>query len=164
MNDLKPNPGANVARKRVGRGHGSGLGKTSGRGGKGQTARTGGTIARGFEGGQQPLYKRVPKRGFKNIFADDSVELSIDRLVSSVRDSKFNGNDLSAEELKKIGAIPRKAAKNIRVLGQVSEKNKGDLSLLKGKNLTVDHVTKGAKTLLEGAGVTIQIKEKAPAK
>ena len=68
INTLKPAPGAKRARKRVGRGMGSGLGKTSGRGYKGQKSRSGASIRPGFEGGQMPLYRRLPKRGFTNLF------------------------------------------------------------------------------------------------
>ena len=67
LEELRPNPGATKARRRVGRGPGSGLGKTCGRGGKGQTARSGSSIRAGFEGGQTPYYRRVPKRGFNNV-------------------------------------------------------------------------------------------------
>jgi large subunit ribosomal protein L15 len=71
LHDLKPQPGAKHRRKRLGRGEGSGLGKTSGRGHKGQRARSGGTVREGFEGGQMPLHRRLPKRGFNN--ADHTI-------------------------------------------------------------------------------------------
>ena len=71
MHELGPASGSTKERTRVGRGTGSGLGKTAGKGHKGQKARTGGSIRRGFEGGQTPLYRRIPKRGFKNHFAKE---------------------------------------------------------------------------------------------
>lgn len=80
LHELAPAPGSKKARTRVGRGLGSGLGKTSGRGHKGQNARSGGGVRTGFEGGQMPLYRRLPKRGFKNIFAKEYAEVNISDL------------------------------------------------------------------------------------
>ena len=77
MEDLRPNPGAVKPRRRLGRGPGSGLGKTGGRGGKGQTARKGGGIRQGFEGGQTPLYRRLPKRGFTNPGRTEVLALNV---------------------------------------------------------------------------------------
>ncbi len=95
IEELKPNPGATRKRKRLGRGAGSGLGKTGGRGGKGQTARSGGGIRPGFEGGQTPLYRRIPKRGFKNPCAIPVTSLNLRDLGPSVRDGIFDGVTLS---------------------------------------------------------------------
>ena len=79
MNDLGPAYGATTTKRRIGRGVGSGLGKTAGKGHKGQKARTGGSIRRGFEGGQTPLYRRIPKRGFKNHFATEYAIVNLSR-------------------------------------------------------------------------------------
>lgn len=97
-------------RKRVGRGIGSGLGKTSGRGHKGQKARSGGGVRRGFEGGQTPLYRRLPKRGFKNIHAKTYTEVTLTML------NKATTNEVTAESLIKDGIIS-KANDGIVVLG-----------------------------------------------
>ena len=99
-----------VARKRVGRGMASGLGKTSGRGHKGQKARSGGGVRRGFEGGQTPLYRRLPKRGFKNIHAKTYTEVTLTML------NKATTNEVTAESLIKDGIIS-KANDGIVVLG-----------------------------------------------
>lgn len=93
LNELAPNIGATKSKKRLGRGPGSGLGKTAGRGGKGQTARKGGGIRPGFEGGQTPLYRRIPKRGFKHVTAVSAKSLNLrdiklDLLQSGVLDAK----------------------------------------------------------------------------
>ena len=80
LHELSPAPGSRKVRIRVGRGLGSGLGKTSGRGHKGQNARSGGGVRTGFEGGQMPLYRRLPKRGFKNIFAKEYAEVNVSSL------------------------------------------------------------------------------------
>lgn len=80
LHELSPAPGSKKTRTRVGRGLGSGLGKTSGRGHKGQNSRSGGGVRSGFEGGQMPLYRRLPKRGFKNIFAQQFAEVNVSSL------------------------------------------------------------------------------------
>ena len=97
-------------RRRVGRGIGSGLGKTSGRGHKGQKARSGGGVRRGFEGGQTPLYRRLPKRGFKNIFAKNYTEVTLTML------NKVTTEEVTAESLIKDGIIS-KANDGIVILG-----------------------------------------------
>ena len=93
LNELKNNPGSTHRRKIVGRGPGSGNGKTAGRGEKGQKARTGGGVRRGFEGGQTPLYRRLPKRGFTNIHAKNYTEVTLTML------SKSKATDVTAETL-----------------------------------------------------------------
>jgi len=113
LSNLKPVPGAQRPRTRVGRGQGSGLGKTAGRGTKGQQSRTGAPIARGFEGGQVPLKRRMPKRGFTNIFAKDYVLINVGDL------SVFPaGTVLDAEILKASGAIARIGKDGLKVLGE----------------------------------------------
>lgn len=156
MNNLKPNKGANRKAKRVGRGHGSGMGKTSGRGVKGQTSRTGGTIARGFEGGQQPLYRRIPKRGFTNVFAKNKTELTVDRLLLSLLRAKESISTLNAETLAKLGAISQTKKAHVRIIGTLTDKNKEHLKLLNGKVIQVDHVTAGAEKIFTENGAKVQ--------
>ena len=98
LDELKPAT-KKINRRRVGRGMGSGLGKTSGRGHKGQKARSGGGVGRGFEGGQTPLYRRLPKRGFTNIHAKNYTEVTLTML------SKSKATDVSAETLLSEGII-----------------------------------------------------------
>ncbi|MCI8641561.1 MAG: 50S ribosomal protein L15 [Clostridia bacterium] len=98
LGELKPAEGR-VSRRRVGRGIGSGLGKTSGKGHKGQKARSGGGVRRGFEGGQTPLYRRLPKRGFTNIHAKNYTEVTLTML------NKSNSTDVTAETLLSDGII-----------------------------------------------------------
>ena len=126
-----------VARKRVGRGMASGLGKTSGRGHKGQKARSGGGVRRGFEGGQTPLYRRLPKRGFTNIHAKNYTEVTLTML------NKATTNEVTAESLIKDGII--------------SKANDGIVILATGKldkKLTVKAVrfTKAAIEKIEALG------------
>ena len=126
-----------VTRRRVGRGIGSGLGKTSGRGHKGQKARSGGGVRRGFEGGQTPLYRRLPKRGFKNIHANTYTEVTLTMLNQSKSET------VNSESLIKDGIIS-KANDGIVVLAT------GNLD----KKLTVQatRFTKAAKEKIEAAG------------
>ncbi len=127
----------NETKKRVGRGIGSGLGKTSGRGHKGQKARTGGGVRRGFEGGQTPLYRRLPKRGFTNIHANTYTEVTLTML------NKVTTEEVTAESLIKDGIIS-KANDGIVILGT------GKLD----KKLTVKatRFTKTATEAIEKAG------------
>jgi large subunit ribosomal protein L15 len=111
IHELAPAYGATTTSKRVGRGIGSGLGKTAGKGHKGQKARTGGKIRRGFEGGQTPLYRRLPKRGFKNHFAKEYAVVNLSDL------EKFeNGTTVNAELLLSEGII-KKELDGVKVLG-----------------------------------------------
>ena len=111
MHELAPAYGATTTSKRVGRGIGSGLGKTAGKGHKGQKARTGGSIRRGFEGGQTPLYRRIPKRGFKNRFATEYAVVNLSDL------ERFdNGTVVDAKLLLSEGII-RKELDGVKVLG-----------------------------------------------
>ena len=136
LDDLSPAQGK-VTRKRVGRGIGSGLGKTSGKGHKGQKARSGGGVRRGFEGGQTPLYRRLPKRGFTNIFAKDYVEVTLTMLNQS------KSEEVTAQSLVEEGIIS-KAKDGIVVLAT------GNLE----KKLTVKakRFTKAAKEKIEAVG------------
>lgn len=113
LNTMKPNYGATTARKRVGRGVGSGTGKTSGAGEKGQNARSGGGVSPWFEGGQTPLYRRIAKRGFSNaMFKTEYAVINLSDL------NKFeNGTEVTPELLKEMGILKKQLA-GVKVLGQ----------------------------------------------
>ncbi len=116
LNEIRNNPGAHKRKLKVGRGSSSGLGKTSGRGVKGAKARTG-TKVYGFEGGQMPLYMRLPKRGFTNIFANEFGEVNLDRLQKAIDEKKIDaGQKITEETLEKAG-IARARKDGIRLLG-----------------------------------------------
>src|SRR5215470_5497701 len=117
LNEIRDNPGAHYRAKRVGRGIGSGKGKTSGRGGKGQTARSGVAI-NGFEGGQTPLHRRLPKRGFNNkIFQKDYKVVNLGRLQQALDAGKLNAADGALDGKKLVAAgILRRAGDGIRLL------------------------------------------------
>ena len=143
LNQLSDNPGARKAPKRVGRGTGSGLGKTSGRGHKGQKSRSGAAI-RGYEGGQMPLHRRLPKRGFKNIFAKRYAAVNLGRLQQAIDDGKLDAKAaIDAAALKAAGVV-KNPRDGIRLLA------KGDL---KAKvNVTVAGASKAAVEAVEKAG------------
>ena len=123
LNELSDRPGATRAKKRLGRGIGSGLGKTSGRGVKGQKARSGVAI-KGFEGGQMPLHRRLPKRGFSNIFAKKYNELNLGRVQEAVDSGRLDGKKpITIEALKEAGLI-RRVKDGVRLLGQGEIKGK----------------------------------------
>ncbi len=112
LDELQPAEGSRFTRKRVGRGIGSGTGKTSGKGHKGQNARSGGGVRPGFEGGQMPLYRRLPKRGFTNIFAKQYVTINVSEL------ERFeDGTEVTQELLKETGVVS-KTLDGIKVLGR----------------------------------------------
>src|SRR3984957_15601330 len=107
LNEISDIPGALKARKRVGRGIGSGKGKTSGRGVKGQKARTGVNLG-GFEGGQMPLHRRLPKRGFVNIFAKEYAELNLGRLQEAIEAGRIDAKQpITAENLIKARVVSK---------------------------------------------------------
>ena len=117
LNQIRDNRGARRPPKRLGRGIGSGLGKTSGRGGKGQTARSG-VALNGFEGGQTPIYRRIPKRGFNNIFRREFQELNLGALQRAIDANKIApGETITADGLVKAGVI-RRAKDGVRLLGE----------------------------------------------
>ena len=141
LHDLKPAEGGAVKkRKRVGRGYGSGFGKTSGRGQKGQNARSGGGVRPGFEGGQMPLFRRLPKRGFKNIFSKEYFTLNVSDL------NEFeNGTEITVDYLVENGYVKKSSVKDgLKILGD------GELQ----KNLTIKakKFTKSAIEKIEAAG------------
>ena len=138
LNELKPVEGARHSKKRLGRGTGSGLGKTSGKGHKGQKARSGGGVRPGFEGGQMPLYRRIPKRGFTNIFGKEYSEINVATL------NKFEDGAEVTPELLKASGILKNLKDGVSVMGN------GELT----KKLTVkaNRFTKTAKEKIEAAG------------
>ena len=138
LNELKPAVGSVTEAKRKGRGAGTGNGKTAGRGHKGQNARSGGGVRPGFEGGQMPLYRRLPKVGFTNIFAKKYVEINVSDL------NKFEADTVVTAELLKETGVISKILDGVVVLGR------GDLD----KKLTVKaaRFSASAKEKIEAAG------------
>jgi large subunit ribosomal protein L15 len=114
LSNLRAPRKANTGRKRVGRGMGSGMGKTSTRGHKGQGQRTGTSMMRGFEGGQMPLHRRLPKRGFTNIFRTEYTVVNLDRLVEHLEGLKLT--EITLDDYKKLGLASSKMAL-IKILG-----------------------------------------------
>jgi large subunit ribosomal protein L15 len=146
LGNLSPAKGSNVCKKRLGRGTGSGLGKTAARGGKGQTARKGGGIRAGFEGGQTPLYRRLPKRGFTNPFRISYNAVNLTALA------RFDaGTKITPELLKKAGLL-RNPSNPVKILGS----GKVEKKFL----LAVDKVSGAAKAAIEKAGGSVENKEK----
>jgi len=123
LNDLRENPGATKARKRVGRGIGSGSGKTGGRGVKGQKSRSGVAI-NGFEGGQMPIYRRLPKRGFTNIFAKKFNVVSVGRIQEALDAGKLDAKASITSETLIASGIIRRALDGFRVVsdGEITAK------------------------------------------
>ena len=149
LNSLKPAPGAKKDRHRVGRGVGSGWGKTAGRGHKGQKARSGGFHKLGFEGGQMPLHRRLPKRGFNSPTRDDIAEVRLSEL------ERLQVTDVDLAALQSAGIVSKKAlAAKIIVSGKVSKKLnvKGDV-----------RASKGARAAIEAAGGTVEVIDKPAA-
>jgi len=139
LHDLKPRPGAKHRRKRLGQGESSGRGKTAGRGGKGQTARSGSSIRIGFEGGQMPLIRRIPKRGFNNVrFGTRYLPVNLESL------NMFdNGAQVDEAALRKAGLVNGRGD-GVKVLGN------GELT--KKLTVTVHAFSASAKTKIEGQG------------
>ena len=140
LNTIKPSAGAKRARRRVGRGIGSGLGKTAGRGHKGQKSRAGGFHKVGFEGGQMPLQRRLPKRGFKSLTAAYNAEISLTEL------QRLGAEEVDILALKQAGLVGDQA-KVVKVIksGELSRK-----VVLKGIGATA-----GAKAAIEAAGGSV---------
>ncbi|MGI6716685.1 MAG: 50S ribosomal protein L15 [Eubacteriales bacterium] len=144
LHELSPAPGSTKPNYRKGRGPGSGNGKTAGRGHKGQNARSGGGVRPGFEGGQLPIYRKLPKRGFTNRFAKEYAIVNLDKLNDFFED----GETVNLETLFNFGLV-RKELCGLKVLGQ------GELT----KKLTVQAsvFSKSAKEKIEAAGGTAEV-------
>jgi large subunit ribosomal protein L15 len=138
LNELRPAPGSNKKRKRVGRGDGSGHGKTSGRGHKGQGARSGGNVQRGFEGGQMPLQRRLPKRGFHNPFRVPMAVVNVAQL-----DALPAGSEANPESLTLHGLV-RGKNRQVKILGEGS--------LTKALTVRAHGFSARAKEKIEAAG------------
>ena len=154
LNELRDNEGATRSKKRVGRGIGSGLGKTGGRGVKGQTSRSGVAI-NGFEGGQMPLYRRLPKRGFKNIFAKSFNAVSLGRIQTAIDAKKLDAKEaVTVEALVKAGVV-RRAKDGVRILsdGELKAKLAFDVA----------GASKAAIEKIEKAGGSVKLPEVAAA-
>lgn len=152
LNEITENAGAAKGRKRVGRGIGSGTGKTGGRGVKGQKSRSGVAI-KGFEGGQMPLHRRLPKRGFNNIFAKDFNVVSVGRIQAAIDAGKLDaGSPIDSAALKAAGVI-RRLKDGVRVLS--------DGELKAAVTLNVAGASKGAVEAVEKAGGSVNVVEKA---
>ena len=141
LNQIKPAAGARQTRKRVGRGLGSGMGKTAGRGHKGQRARSGGYHKVGFEGGQMPLARRLPKRGFTSLTRDDVVEIRLSDL------NRLQADEIDLAALKQAGVVANKTrGAKIILAGKIEKKVR-----IRGLG-----VTKGARAAIEAAGGSIE--------
>jgi large subunit ribosomal protein L15 len=153
LSDIADNAGSRKKRMRLGRGIGSGKGKTSGRGGKGQTARSGVRI-KGFEGGQMPLHRRLPKRGFTNVFRVEYAEVNLDRIQQAIDAKQLDASAvINAEALVKAGVLRRSKA-GVRLLGRGEIKAK--------VNVEVHGASKSAIAAVEKAGGSVKVL--APAK
>lgn len=146
LNNLRPAKGSTHKKKRLGRGPGTGLGKTAGRGEKGQKSRSGYSSKTGFEGGQMPLHRRLPKRGFTNIFKKQWIEVSLEAL-----ERNFDADtEITPEVLHRRGVI-KKAKHDIVVLGN------GEIS--KALKISAHRFTKSAREKIEKAGGTATLIE-----
>jgi large subunit ribosomal protein L15 len=152
LSDLSDRPGARKPRTRIGRGIGSGKGKTGGRGGKGQTARTG-VAVKGFEGGQMPLHRRLPKRGFNNIFRKEYNELNLGRVQQAIDAGKLDPTvAIDVAALVKAGVL-RRPRNGVRLLGAGEIKAKVALTVVGASKSAVAAVEKagGSVTILKPA-------------
>ena len=143
LNELKPNEGSRRNRKRVGRGTSSGYGKTAGRGQKGQLARTGGKTRLGFEGGQMPLFRRMPKRGFKNVNRKEYAIINLNDL------NRFDdGSKVTIDTLKSSGLVKKELA-GVKLLAN------GELKVK--LTVKVNKASEAAKKAVEAAGGTVEV-------
>jgi large subunit ribosomal protein L15 len=151
LNEIRDNEGARKGRVRVGRGIGSGLGKTAGRGQKGQKSRSGVSI-KGFEGGQMPLHMRLPKRGFNNIFAKDYAEVNLGAIQKLIDAGKLDAKGTLDHEALKAAGLARGGKDGVRLLG------KGELTAK--VSFKVAGASKGALAAVEKAGGSVEIIER----
>ncbi|DBA94062.1 hypothetical protein WJX77_009588 [Trebouxia sp. C0004] len=150
LNNLRDNPGATHSPKRVGRGTGSGLGKTSGRGHKGQKARTGRSPKLGFEGGQTPLRLRIGKRGFTNPFQKDLLTVNLDAVSKRIQQGRLDTSSvITMQTLREAGLIGKKVSSGVKLLGR------GATSFLTPVHLQVSETSKSAQQAVEKAGGSV---------
>lgn len=147
LNEIRDNEGARKSRKRVARGIGSGSGKTAGRGQKGQKSRSG-VAVNGFEGGQMPIYRRLPKRGFKNHFAKEFAVVNLDTIQKAVDAGKLNAENITIEALLNAGIVS-KELDGVRLLARGAVTSK--------VNVTVNSASKAAVAAVEKAGGKVNI-------
>ncbi|KQZ55264.1 50S ribosomal protein L15 [Rhizobium sp. Root149] len=146
LNEIKDNEGSSKDRIRVGRGIGSGKGKTGGRGVKGQKARSGVAI-NGFEGGQMPIYRRLPKRGFNNIFSSDFVIVSLGRIQAAIDAKKLDASaTIDAASLKAAGVI-RREKDGVRILADGELKAKVSIKAAGASKAAVEKIEKAGGSI-----------------
>jgi large subunit ribosomal protein L15 len=143
LNELKPSKGSVKARKRLGRGVGSGTGKTAGRGTKGQNCRSGGGVRPGYEGGQMPIHRRLPKFGFTNIFKKQIAIINIQDLA------RFEAGEVVDESALVQNGLVKGRRDGIKLLGQ------GDIEY--SLTIKIDAVSRSAKEKIEAAGGTVEV-------
>ena len=162
LSNLRAPRKANTGRKRVGRGMGSGMGKTSTRGHKGQGSRTGSSLMRGFEGGQMPLHRRLPKRGFTNIFRTEYTVVNLDRIVEHIADLKVT--EIGLDDYKKLGLASSKKAL-IKILGSGELTAAITIHAHKFSKSAVEKIEKaGGKAVVVGGEVPVAAKGKLVSK
>ncbi len=144
LNSLSPARGATHTRKRLGRGPGSGQGKTAGRGNKGFWSRSGSSQKRGFEGGQMPLHRRVPKRGFTNIFREEFAVVNVDQL-----ERRFQKGAVVDPDVLRAARLVRRASLRVKLLGR------GEVT--KALHVKVHRISEEAKKKVEAAGGKVEL-------
>ncbi|GHD58888.1 50S ribosomal protein L15 [Thalassobaculum fulvum] len=155
LNELSDNPGATSPRKRVGRGTGSGLGKTSGKGHKGQKARRGVAI-NGFEGGQMPIYRRLPKRGFTNLFRKQYGVINLGRLQAAIEAGKVDaGQPITGAALVAAGVV-KDAKDGVRLLAKGDLTSKVEIHVAGASKAAVAAVEKAGGSVVLPAGATAE--------
>jgi large subunit ribosomal protein L15 len=142
LHELRPPEGSRKKRRRVGRGEGSGRGKTAGRGTKGQNARSGGGVSVGFEGGQMPLQRRIPKRGFTNIFGKKYEIINVKDLRSFA-----SGEMIDREKLREAGLVKKSVGLKLLGVGEISNP----------LTVRVDKVSRTAREKIEAVGGTVEV-------
>jgi large subunit ribosomal protein L15 len=142
LHELRPAEGSRKKRRRVGRGEGSGRGKTAGRGSKGQNARSGGGVSVGFEGGQMPLQRRIPKRGFTNIFEKKYEIINVKDLRNFA-----SGETIDREKLREAGLVKKSVGLKLLGVGEISHP----------LTIRVDKVSRTAREKIESVGGTVEV-------
>jgi large subunit ribosomal protein L15 len=145
LNDLAPTPGARKSRKRIGRGVGSGWGKTAGRGSKGQNCRSGGGVRAGYEGGQMPIHRRLPKRGFTNIFKKTYAVINIRDLA------KMESGSIVDEAVLVRAGLVKGRRDGVKLLGQ------GEIDI--PLTVKIDLVSQSARQKIESAGGKVEVSQ-----